>query len=136
MLTDLEAVFRSLKSELGLRPIFHRKTDRVSGHLFISVLAYHLVHTIRFQLKAAGIHLSWEGVRRELAGQDRVEGGAIEELEADRLVAHLAAKPSVGRVEDRRVIEGEGGLTPGRAGFAPAGRQTRSHRFIACSTPP
>ncbi len=72
MLTDLEAVFRSLKSELGLRPIFHRKTDRVSGHLFISVLAYHLVHTIRFQLKAAGIHLSWEGVRRELAGQDRV----------------------------------------------------------------
>jgi transposase len=72
LLTDLEAVFRSLKSELGLRPIFHRKTDRVSGHLFISVLAYHLVHTIRFQLKAAGIHLSWEGVRRALAGQDRV----------------------------------------------------------------
>ena len=72
MLTDLEAVFRALKSELGLRPIFHRKTDRVSGHLFISVLAYHLVHTIRFQLKGAGIQLSWEGVRRELTGQDRV----------------------------------------------------------------
>ncbi len=72
MLTDLEAVFRCLKSELGLRPIYHRKTDRVSGHLFISLLAYHLVHTIRFQLKAAGIHLSWEGIRRELAGQDRV----------------------------------------------------------------
>lgn len=72
MLTDLEAVFRCLKSELGLRPIFHRKTDRVTGHLFISVLAYHLVHTLRFQLKAAGIHLSWEGIRRELAGQDRV----------------------------------------------------------------
>ena len=72
MLTDLEAVFRCLKSELGLRPIYHRKTDRVSGHLFISVLAYHLVHTIRFQLKAAGIHLSWEGIRRALGGQDRV----------------------------------------------------------------
>jgi transposase len=72
MLTDLEAVFRCLKSELGLRPIFHRKSDRVSGHLFISVLGYHLVHTIRFQLKAAAIHLSWEGIRRALAGQDRV----------------------------------------------------------------
>lgn len=72
MLTDLEAVFRCLKSELGLRPIYHHKTDRVSGHLFISVLAYHLVHTIRFQLKSCGIHLSWEGIRRELAGQDRV----------------------------------------------------------------
>ena len=72
MLTDLEAVFRALKSELGLRPIFHHKTDRVSAHLFISVLAYHLVHTIRFQLKASHIHLSWEGLRRTLEGQDRI----------------------------------------------------------------
>ena len=72
LLTDLEAVFRSLKSELGLRPVFHHNTERVSGHLFISVLAYHLVHTIRFQLKACGIHWSWEGLRRELEGQDRV----------------------------------------------------------------
>ena len=72
MLTDLEAVFRSLKSELGLRPICHHKTDRVSGHLFISVLAYHFVHTLRYQLKACGIDLSWEGLRRELVGQHRV----------------------------------------------------------------
>jgi transposase len=71
-LTDLESVFRSLKSELGLRPVYHHKTDRVSGHLFISVLAYHLVHTIRLQLKACGIHLSWDGIRRELDGQNRV----------------------------------------------------------------
>ena len=86
MLTDLEAVFRSLKSELGLRPVFHQKTDRVSGHLFISVLAYHLVHTIRFQLKACDIHLSWEGIRRELAGQDRV---TVELKRADGKTLHL-----------------------------------------------
>jgi transposase len=72
MLTELEAVFRSLKSELGLRPIYHHKSKRVDGHLFISVLAYHLVHTLRVQLKAQGIHLSWESLRRELAGQQRV----------------------------------------------------------------
>jgi transposase len=72
MLTDLEAVFRSLKSELGLRPVYHHKMGRVDAHLFISVLAYHFVHTLRFQLKARGIHLSWEGVRRQLDGQDRV----------------------------------------------------------------
>ena len=36
-LTDVEAVFRSLKSELGLRPIFHRKEARAEGHLFITV---------------------------------------------------------------------------------------------------
>ena len=72
MLTDLEAVFRSLKSELGLRPIYHHKSARVEGHLFISVLAYHLVHTLRIRLKAQGIHLSWESLRNQFAGQERV----------------------------------------------------------------
>ena len=72
MLTDLEAVFRSLKSELGLRPVFHHKSERVDGHLFISVLAYHLVHTLRCQLKAQGIHLNWNSLRAQLEGQDRV----------------------------------------------------------------
>jgi len=72
LLTDLEAVFRCLKSELGLRPVFHHKTDRVSGHLFISVLAYHVVHTIRTQLKGCGIDLSWEGIRRIMASRQRI----------------------------------------------------------------
>jgi transposase len=72
MLTDLEAVFRSLKSELGLRPVFHQKTKRVSGHLFITLLAYHLIHTIRCRLKTNNIHSSWSDLRKQLTGQDRV----------------------------------------------------------------
>lgn len=72
MLTDLEAVFRCLKSELGLRPVFHHKKDRVRGHLFISVLAYHIVHTIRSRLKASEIDLSWASLRRHLCTQQRV----------------------------------------------------------------
>jgi transposase len=72
MLTDLEAVFRSLKSELGLRPVFHQKTKRVSGHLFISLLAYHIIHTIRYRLKMNNIHSSWSNLRKQLKGQDRV----------------------------------------------------------------
>ncbi|MBW2252425.1 MAG: IS1634 family transposase [Deltaproteobacteria bacterium] len=72
MLTDLEAVFRSLKSELGLRPVFHQKTERVSGHLFITLLAYHLIHTIRCQLKMNNIHSSWSNLRKQLKGQDRI----------------------------------------------------------------
>ena len=42
-LTDVEAVFRSLKSELGLRPIFRRTHKRSDGQLFITVIAYLLV---------------------------------------------------------------------------------------------
>jgi transposase len=72
MLTDLEAVFRSLKSELGLRPNYHQKETRIEGHLFITLLAYHLVHTIRTQLKSQGIHDSWETLRRKLENQQRI----------------------------------------------------------------
>jgi len=72
MLTDLEAVFRSLKSELGLRPVHHQLADRVSGHLFITVLAYHLVHSIRFRLKQMQIHGSWSTLRKLLSTQNRV----------------------------------------------------------------
>jgi hypothetical protein len=50
MLTDLEAVFRGLKSELGLRPVFHHKQDRTEGHLFITVLAYQMVQAVRRQV--------------------------------------------------------------------------------------
>ncbi|MBW2663568.1 MAG: transposase [Deltaproteobacteria bacterium] len=71
MLTDLEAVFRSLKSELGMRPVFHQITKRVTGHLFISVLAYHLVHSIRYRLKKTDITSSWSDLRKQLTGQNR-----------------------------------------------------------------
>lgn len=71
-LTDLEAVFRSLKSELGLRPIYHHKEERAEGHLFITVLAYQAVQALRQQLKAHGIHESWSTLRQTLSVQQRV----------------------------------------------------------------
>jgi transposase len=72
MLTEIEATFRSLKTELGLRPVYHQKEERVTGHLFITLLAYHLVHTLRFQLKQQGIHLSWESIRNIMSTQQRI----------------------------------------------------------------
>jgi len=71
-LTDLEAVFRSLKSELGLRPIYHHKPIRAEGHLFITVLAYQLVQVTRLRLRAQGITESWTTLRRVLEGQQRI----------------------------------------------------------------
>ena len=72
MLTDLESVFRSLKSELGLRPLYHHKEGRSDGHLFISVLAYQCVQFLRVKLKAAGIADSWASLRDTLSVQRRV----------------------------------------------------------------
>ena len=91
MLTNLEAVFRSLKTDLGLRPVHHRIERRVEAHLFISVLAYYFVHTIRLQLKAQGIHHSWQTLRHTLATQVRItatlqrrDGGTVHIRKASR----------------------------------------------------
>ena len=86
MLTDLEAVFRSLKSELGLRPVYHQKTKRVSGHLFITLLAYHLIHIIRVQLKDKGINSSWSNLRKQMRGQQRI---TITMRAQDKSVIHI-----------------------------------------------
>ena len=71
-LTDLESVFKSLKSELGLRPIFHQTQTRVDGHLFITLLAYSIVHTIRYKLKQKDIHYSWDTIKEILRNQKRI----------------------------------------------------------------
>ena len=95
MLTNLESVFRSLKTDLGLRPVFHQIDRRVEGHLFISVLAYHFVHTLRLQLKDQGIDDSWETLRETLATQQRVtatlqrrDGRAVHVRKATRPEPH------------------------------------------------
>lgn len=72
MLTELESAFRHLKSELGLRPIYHHKEERVDGHIFITILAYHLLHTIRYQLKQKGINQSWKIIREIMSTQCRI----------------------------------------------------------------
>jgi transposase len=72
MLTDLEAVFRSLKSELGLRPVYHHKEERTEGHLFITVLAYQAVQALRQKLKTESIVDSWTTLRETFSVQQRV----------------------------------------------------------------
>jgi len=67
MLTGVEDAFRCLKSELGLRPVYHQKDSRLAGHLFLSVLAYHLMACIQKELRHHGIRHRWETVRDQLA---------------------------------------------------------------------
>ena len=72
MLTEVEDAFRSMKSELGLRPVRHHKEKRSDGHLFITVLAYHVMHTIRMTLRAHDIHDNWTTVRKDLSTHVRI----------------------------------------------------------------
>lgn len=69
MLTIVEDAFRCLKDELGLRPNFHQKGDRIEGHIFITILAYHLLHYIRFKLNSIGLFHRWETIKSWLTTQ-------------------------------------------------------------------
>ena len=66
MLSRVETSFRYLKTSLGMRPIFHQLEKRADGHIFISILAYHLLHAIEQSMLAHGDHRSWPTIRKEL----------------------------------------------------------------------
>lgn len=66
LLTRAEAAFRALKSPLVERPIHHHKEGRVEAHIFLCVLAYHLLISIEKTLLDQGVHTSWATVRETL----------------------------------------------------------------------
>jgi transposase len=65
-LLEAEKGFRMLKGTLGLRPNFHQLEHRIDGHIFISVLAYHLLRWIGYRLETAGEPREWRTLRRLL----------------------------------------------------------------------
>jgi transposase len=71
-LRTAEDAFRFMKSSLGLRPVYHQKEHRVDGHLWITVLAYHLIQNCLYQLGVKGINHNWETVRDIISNRTRV----------------------------------------------------------------
>ena len=67
LLTRAENAFRCMKSPLAERPIFHQLERRVETHIFLCVLAYHLLVAIEKTLLDQGVHSSWASVRDALA---------------------------------------------------------------------
>jgi transposase len=65
-LTRAETAFRSMKSPLAERPIFHQLQHRVETHIFLRLLAYHLLVAIDKTLLDKGVHTSWATVRETL----------------------------------------------------------------------
>ncbi len=61
---EIEYTFRVLKTDLDLRPIFHKTDDASMAHLNLGLLAYWLASTIRYQLKQKGYHVQWREIVR------------------------------------------------------------------------
>src|ERR1700740_86590 len=66
-LTEVEAAFRTLKSELAIRPLFHQLEKRVKAHVLVALLGYALLVTLKHLLKRAGSEHSPAKVLKRLS---------------------------------------------------------------------
>jgi transposase len=66
-LTQIEAAFKGLKSDLGIRPIHHQKAERVEAHIFVAFMAYCLSVTLKNRLQAYAPGLTPKAVLETMA---------------------------------------------------------------------
>ena len=69
----VEAMFRSMKSVLETRPIYHRREETIRGHVFCSFLALVLRRELERRLQENGRRLEWADVIRDLDLLQEVE---------------------------------------------------------------
>lgn len=63
---DVEAVFRCLKTDLDIRPIYHQIDEFIEPHIWLGILAYQLVNYIRMGLKDKEINYSWTTIVQKM----------------------------------------------------------------------
>jgi len=66
---NVESSFRTLKTDLDLRPIFHKSDEATQAHLHLGLLAYWVVNTARFKLQQKGIKSQWREIVRVMNTQ-------------------------------------------------------------------
>lgn len=71
-LRTVEDAFRFMKSSLGMRPVYHQKDRRVDAHLWITILAYHLIQSCMYTLRKQEYLDRWETIRNKLSTRVRV----------------------------------------------------------------
>lgn len=109
LLTRAEDAFRDMKSPLVIRPIFHHKERRTDSHIFLCLLAYHLLTAIEKTLLDQGIHTSWASLRDALKTHQvcsvvlptkdesrlRIRKAATPEPDVQQIYRNLAISPNV-----------------------------------------
>ena len=98
LIRDIECTNRQLKLDLNLRPIYHKLDDNSDAHLFLGLLAYWLVNTIRFQLGQKGINCYWTEIVRRMSTQKAVTSTACNPL-GEEVEMRICSDPTVHAAE-------------------------------------
>ena len=97
-LRGIEDAFRFMKSSLGLRPVYHQKEHRVDGHLWITIIAYHLIQNCLYQLKKQNINYQWATIRDIMTSRVRVTMQA--RMEDGKTLYHRSTTKAEGEQKD------------------------------------
>jgi len=90
---EIECTNRQLKTDLNLRPIYHRKDDRSDAHLFLGLLSYWIVNTIRYRLKQTGVTHYWTEIVRMMSTQKAVTTEGTNAL-GEKVHMRLCSEPT------------------------------------------
>jgi transposase len=93
IIREIESTFRILKTDLDLRPIYHKTDDASMAHLNLGLLAYWLVSTIRFQLKQKGFTHDWREIVRMMNTQKCVST-SVENIEDKIITVRQCTEPT------------------------------------------
>jgi len=104
LLTRVEAAFRALKSPLMERPIFHHLEHRVQTHIFLCVLAYHLLVALEKRCLDQGRHTSWATLREQLSTH-QVATVVLPTMDGRVLKIRKASTPDDGHREIYRLLQ-------------------------------
>ena len=66
---NVESSFRTLKTDLVLRPTFHKTDEATQAHIHLGLLAYWIVNTVRYQLQQKEIKSEWREIVRVMNTQ-------------------------------------------------------------------
>ena len=90
---EIEATFRVLKTDLDLRPIYHKTDEAAMAHLHLGLLAYWVVNTIRHQLKGKGIRNEWRDITRIMNTQKLVTTTMVTQYE-EQIMIRQCSEPT------------------------------------------
>ena len=93
-LTEIEASFRVLKTDLALRPVYHQKDDNVIAHINLGVLAYQIVNTIRYQLKQKNINYDWKNIVRKMNTQ-KIVTNSMKKKSGEKIIIRSCTVPKI-----------------------------------------
>ena len=98
LIRDIECTNRQLKTDLNLRPIYHKLDKNSDAHLFFGLLAYWIVNTIRFQLGQKDIKCYWTEIVRRMSTQKAVTSIAVNPL-GEEVEMRICSDPTVRAAE-------------------------------------